>query len=89
MTGIAQLLGDAMVCSYTFKFIVPTEAERLKMPNSWTTCHTDKPTAWATEALRTWPEFWAWRSGLVVCGFCSWPNADDRGNAGCQEESGP
>jgi hypothetical protein len=64
MAKIAQMLGDVMVRSHTFKFIVPAEAERLNMPNPCTTCHTDKPTAWATEALRTWPEFSPWRVGL-------------------------
>ena len=41
----------------------PAEAERLKMPDACTTCHTDKTPAWATAALRTWPEFSPWRVG--------------------------
>ena len=63
MPKIAQMLGDVMVRSHTFRFIVPAEAERLKMPNPCTTCHTDKTAAWATEALRAWPEFSPWRVG--------------------------
>ena len=41
----------------------PAEAERLKMPDACTTCHTDKTPAWATAALRTWPELSPWRVG--------------------------
>jgi predicted CXXCH cytochrome family protein len=63
MPKIAVMLGDVMVRSHTFKFIVPAEAERLKMPDPCTTCHTDKTPAWATAALKTWPEFSPWRVG--------------------------
>jgi predicted CXXCH cytochrome family protein len=63
MPKIAQMLGDVMVRSHTFKFIVPAEAERLKMPDPCTKCHTDKTPAWATAALKTWPEFSPWRVG--------------------------
>jgi predicted CXXCH cytochrome family protein len=63
MPKIAVMLGDVMVRSHTFKFIVPAVAERLKMPDACTTCHTDKTPAWATAALRTWPEFSPWRVG--------------------------
>jgi hypothetical protein len=52
-----------MVRSHTFKFIAPAVAARLKMPDPCTTCHTDKTTAWATEALRSWPELSPWRIG--------------------------
>ena len=31
-----------------------------------TTCHTDKSNAWATETLKTWPEFSPWRVGELV-----------------------
>jgi hypothetical protein len=50
-----------MVRSHTFKFITPVVADRLQMPNACTACHTDKTSAWATEALRSWPEFSPWR----------------------------
>jgi predicted CXXCH cytochrome family protein len=63
MPKIAWMLGDVMVRSHTFKFIVPADAERLKMPDACTTCHTDKTPAWATAALRTWTEFSPWRVG--------------------------
>ena len=61
MPKIAQMLGDVMVRSHTFKFIAPAEAERLRMPNPCITCHTDKTSAWATDALKSWPEFSPWR----------------------------
>ena len=63
MPKIAQMLGDVMVRSHTFKFIVPAIADRLKMPDPCTTCHTDKTSAWATDALRGWPQFPPWRVG--------------------------
>jgi hypothetical protein len=63
MPKIAQMLGDVMVRSHTFKFIAPAAAERLKMPDSCTSCHRDKTAAWATETLRSWPGFSPWRVG--------------------------
>jgi predicted CXXCH cytochrome family protein len=61
MPKIAQMLGDVMVRSHTFRFIAPATAARLKMPDPCTTCHTEKTPAWATEVLRTWPEVSPWR----------------------------
>jgi predicted CXXCH cytochrome family protein len=61
MPKIAQMLGDVMVRSHTFKFIAPAAAERLNMPDACTTCHVDKARAWASEALNAWPEFSPWR----------------------------
>ena len=40
---------------------IPTDAERLKMPNSCNSCHTDKNTAWATDALKQWKNESPWR----------------------------
>jgi predicted CXXCH cytochrome family protein len=61
MPKIAQEFTTTNVRSHTFKFIVPAEAAREKMPDSCTSCHTDKTADWATGALKTWPEFSAWR----------------------------
>ncbi len=61
MPKIAQMLGDVMVRSHTFRFISPAAAERSQMPDSCTSCHTDKSRAWATAALRTWLQFSPWR----------------------------
>jgi predicted CXXCH cytochrome family protein len=52
----------AFVSSHTFRFITPAMTDKYKMPNACTTCHTDKSTAWATEAMRRWPEQSPWRS---------------------------
>ncbi len=61
MPKIEQTIADVNVRSHTFRFIPPAEAERLKMPNSCNTCHTDKNASWATDALKTWNEFSPWR----------------------------
>jgi predicted CXXCH cytochrome family protein len=61
MPKIEPEIANVNVRSHTFKFLAPLEAERQKMPNSCTTCHTDKNVAWANDALKTWPEFSAWR----------------------------
>ena len=51
---IQQTIADINVRSHTMRFIVPEEAELLKMPNPCTGCHTDKPVSWATAALKSW-----------------------------------
>lgn len=61
MPRIAVMVGDVKVRSHTFKFIAPGVAERLKMPDPCTTCHTEKTSRWAADALRSWPEFSPWR----------------------------
>lgn len=50
-------LADVNARSHTFRFISPAEAERLKMSNSSSSCHSDKTAAWATAALKSWKEF--------------------------------
>ena len=61
MPKIEQTIADVNVRSHAFKFISPNDGERLKMPNSCTSCHTDKTVAWANDALKTWNEFSPWR----------------------------
>ena len=61
MPKIEQEIANINVRSHTFKFIAPLEAERLKMPNSCTSCHTGETAEWANKALKTWPEFSPWR----------------------------
>ncbi|MES2219466.1 MAG: multiheme c-type cytochrome [Acidobacteriota bacterium] len=51
----------AFVHAHTFHFITPNMTDKYKIPNPCTSCHTDKSTAWATEALRHWPERSPWR----------------------------
>jgi len=61
MPKIEQTIANVNVRSHTFRFIAPAEAARLKMPDSCTSCHTDKTAAWATDALKSWKEFSVWR----------------------------
>jgi predicted CXXCH cytochrome family protein len=49
------------VHAHTFNVITPAMTDRYKVPNSCTTCHTDKTTAWATEAMRRWSGVSPWR----------------------------
>ena len=51
----------AYVRAHTFRFIAPDMTDKYRIPNPCTSCHTDKTTAWATEALRHWPERSPWR----------------------------
>ena len=64
MPAIEQTIADVNVRSHTFKFITPSMTESSKIPNPCTSCHKDKSNAWATAALRSWPEFSPWRVGL-------------------------
>jgi predicted CXXCH cytochrome family protein len=64
MPAIEQTIGDVMVRSHTFRFITPTMTDTSKIPNPCTSCHKDRSNAWASERLRSWPEFSPWRVGL-------------------------
>jgi predicted CXXCH cytochrome family protein len=61
MPQIETTLGDVKVHAHTFKFITPEMSDKYKIPNPCTSCHADKSTGWATEALRHWPERSPWR----------------------------
>ena len=61
MPKIEQTLGDVNVRSHTFRFVTPAMTDKLKIPNACNVCHTDKSTAWTTEALKAWPEQSPWR----------------------------
>lgn len=61
MPKIEQTIADINVRSHTFKFIPPSATETLKVPNSCNTCHTDRTVQWATDTLKTWPQFSPWR----------------------------
>ena len=63
MPAIAQTIADVNVRSHTFRFIMPAQSERLKVPNACVTCHQGRSNAWATEELKKWPEFSPWRVG--------------------------
>jgi predicted CXXCH cytochrome family protein len=61
MPQIETTLADVKVHAHTFRFITPEMSDKYKIPNPCTSCHTDKSTGWATEALRHWPECSPWR----------------------------
>jgi predicted CXXCH cytochrome family protein len=62
MPKIATTIADIKVRAHTFAFITPAMTDKYKIPNPCTSCHADKTTAWASEALRRWPERSPWRS---------------------------
>ncbi len=51
----------AFVHAHTFRFVSPAMTDRYKIPNPCTSCHKDKSTAWAEDALSHWPEGSSWR----------------------------
>jgi predicted CXXCH cytochrome family protein len=61
MPKIEVTIPGVFVSAHTFDFITPTMTDKYKIPNPCTSCHTDKTTVWATEALRQWPERSPWR----------------------------
>jgi predicted CXXCH cytochrome family protein len=52
---------NTFVHAHTFRFVTPAMTDQYKIPNPCTTCHADKTTAWASEAIRRWPERSPWR----------------------------
>jgi len=52
---------NTYVHAHTFRFITPAMTGKYKIPNPCTSCHTDKTTVWAAEAIRHWPEQSPWR----------------------------
>jgi predicted CXXCH cytochrome family protein len=57
----AQTIASVNVRSHTFRFVSPAMTDRYGIPNACTSCHKDKTTAWATEALQRWPNVSPWR----------------------------
>lgn len=61
MPRIEQTIADVNVRAHTFRFITPAETEAYQIPNPCTGCHTDKTTAWARTALKSWGDRSSWR----------------------------
>jgi len=61
MPKIQTTIATVNVRAHTFAFITPAMTDQYKIPNPCTSCHTDKTTAWATDALRHWPNRSPWR----------------------------
>ena len=49
------------VHAHTFRFIPPAMTDKYGIPNPCTSCHKDKSTAWAEDAVNHWPERSSWR----------------------------
>jgi predicted CXXCH cytochrome family protein len=62
MPKIAETIGDVKVRSHTFRFVWPAQTDELNIPNACNLCHTDKTTAWATTALKSWSDRSPWRA---------------------------
>src|SRR5258706_1180497 len=62
MPKIEVTIPGVFVRSHTFAFIPPAMTDKYKIPNPCTSCHTDKSTAWAADAMRHWPERSPWRA---------------------------
>jgi predicted CXXCH cytochrome family protein len=61
MPKIETEIANFNVSAHTFAFITPAMTDQYKIPSPCTSCHTDKTTAWAADALRHWPERSPWR----------------------------
>jgi predicted CXXCH cytochrome family protein len=62
MPKIEVTIPTVFVSAHTFAFITPAMTDKYKIPNPCTSCHTDKTTVWASEAMRHWPERSPWRA---------------------------
>ena len=52
---------NTFVHAHTFRFISPEMTDKYKIPNPCTSCHKEKSTEWASEAMRHWPEQSPWQ----------------------------
>ncbi|HEV2401143.1 MAG TPA: c-type cytochrome [Candidatus Sulfotelmatobacter sp.] len=53
---------NTMVHAHTFRFIPPAMTVKYKIPNPCASCHRDRSTAWAEDAMRSWPGYSSWRA---------------------------
>jgi predicted CXXCH cytochrome family protein len=61
MPKIQPEIPGVFVAAHTFKVITPAATDSLKIPNPCSTCHKDKTTAWAADALAHWNDRSPWR----------------------------
>ena len=54
---------NTFVHAHTFRFITPAMTEKYKIPNPCISCHADKTTAWANDAMQHWNDRSPWRLG--------------------------
>jgi predicted CXXCH cytochrome family protein len=50
----------SFVSAHTFKFVTPAMTDKYQIPNACTSCHKDKTTAWATDAMSHWSHQSPW-----------------------------
>jgi formate-dependent nitrite reductase cytochrome c552 subunit len=53
-------VSGAFVHAHTFRFISPAETDKYKIPNPCMSCHQDKSTNWAADAMNHWQEQSPW-----------------------------
>jgi len=51
MPKIEAEIPKVFVSAHTFAFITPAITDKYKIPNPCTTCHQDKSTRWAIDAM--------------------------------------
>lgn len=51
----------AFVHAHTFRFVSPVMTDKYQIPNPCTSCHQEKSTAWAEDAMSHWAEQSPWR----------------------------
>jgi predicted CXXCH cytochrome family protein len=61
MPQIEVTVANVNVRSHTFKFISPSDTDKYKIPNACNSCHADKDTRWALDALKGWSNVSHWR----------------------------
>jgi predicted CXXCH cytochrome family protein len=62
MPKIEVTIPGVFVRAHTFSFITPAMTDKYKIPNPCTSCHNNKTTAWAADAMRHWPGESPWRT---------------------------
>jgi predicted CXXCH cytochrome family protein len=61
MPRIETTIADVRVRAHTFEIVTPRMTDQYKIPNPCNSCHTDRSTAWAAEAIARWPDRSPWR----------------------------
>jgi predicted CXXCH cytochrome family protein len=61
MPKIEAEIPGVFVRAHTFSFITPAMTDKYKIPNACTSCHSDKNTAWAADAMAHWTSESPWR----------------------------
>lgn len=62
MPKFEATIPNVFVRAHTFAVITPAMTDKYKIPNPCTSCHMDKTTAWAADAMRHWPDRSPWRT---------------------------